>query len=165
MCRNGLNIPMVPVDQLPVEVEGLCYPLTPSQMRSNRWSMIGETDQAAVPLRVRPRPSAQQTDPGIVPFPEKRRFCRFWIEHGACKFGERCCFLHEMPDREKLRLMGFTDHPEWHKIKNPRLYELKPALVPGNRKGPAKTQGPGRRGEPAKEAAPTKRESYKSRNP
>jgi hypothetical protein len=134
-------------------------------MRSGRWSIIGETDQAAVPLRVRPRPSAQQTDPGIVPFPEKRRFCRFWIEHGACKFGERCCFLHEMPDREKLRLMGFTDHPEWHKIKNPRLYELKPALVPGNRKGPTKTQGPGRRGEPAKEAAPTKRESYKSRNP
>ena len=162
VCRNGLNIPVVPVDQLPFEIEGLSYPLTPSQLATGHWNMIRRTNRPAHPLHIRPWQPAQQKDSDFTLFSEKKRYCPYWIKNGTCGYGEQCRYLHEMPDREKLGLLGFDDFPQSHRIENPGLYGVNPAPVRSNKKVQTKTRESGKGEERMKEAAPTKRGSQTS---
>ena len=120
--RNGLNIPLIPADQLPGYIEGLSWPLPDAHLAMQRsLEFVGETNQPALPLRILSRQPFQQASPEFDPFPEKM-FCDFWIKHGQCGFGERCYKMHEMPTREKLRLLGFADYPNWYKLGRPGLF-------------------------------------------
>jgi hypothetical protein len=123
--RNGVNIPLIPADQLPFGIDGLSCPLSDLQISMQDWRLVGETKYPPLPLI--PRQLVQQANSGSVPFPEKRKYCKYWIEHGSCGFGEGCRHLHEMPDRAKLRHLGFADYPQWYKIENPKSCEVKPA--------------------------------------
>lgn len=61
----------------------------------------------------------------------------FWIQHGTCKYGERCCFMHEMPDRKKLKVLGFDEYPRWYKWEHPDLFN-----APEKWAAPAKNETP-----------------------
>jgi hypothetical protein len=163
--RNGSNIPLIPADQLPFYIEGLSCPLSDLQIAMQNWLLVGETNYPPLPLQVFPRQLVQQANSGFVPFPEKRKYCKYWIEHGTCGYGEGCRHIHEMPDRAKLGHLGFADYPEWHKIENPQLYGVKPAKkvaptkkkINTNKKTPIEKDGPIEKDRPIEKEAPVKK--------
>ena len=134
-CRNGLNIPLVPADLLPFRIEGLSWPLSGVEVAMEGWHRVGETNQPTLPLRVFPRQHVQFQATGFVPYSEKGRYCTFWIRHGTCEFEEQCCYVHEMPDRKKLKVLGFDEYPRWYKLEHPDLFN-----APENWAAPSKNE-------------------------
>ena len=56
---------------------------------------------------------------GIVPDPEKKEYCTYWIRTGECDYAQQgCMYKHEMPDDEKLRALGFRKKPQWWQEKD-----------------------------------------------
>jgi hypothetical protein len=45
--------------------------------------------------------------------------------------------MHEMPDRETLKLLDFADYPKWYKQEHPDLFN-----APAKRAAPAKKESP-----------------------
>jgi hypothetical protein len=189
VLRNDVEVPLVPVDQLPFYIQGLPRELTPFRKHQEGWKSIGETQEPAVPLSIRAPPSLHsglpsadtnrqflppdhdarrgpvvvsqgpktqsETHPlsivpaegrltslrmegitaarsegvqyplyrlpnpsGIEPDPSKKEFCTHWIRTNSCDFMQQGCkYKHEMPDRKKLKELGFAEIPKWYRDK------------------------------------------------
>lgn len=201
ILRNNVEVPLIPIDQLPFHIQGLPRELTPFRKHQEGWKSIGETHESAVPVSIRappslhsgsPSPSAAVNRPflppdhdakrgpsvvsqgsslfelhpssvvpvggvvnrlvnaapearpvstrqafaathleggpytpsrlpnpsGIDPDPSKKEYCTHWIRTNSCDFMQQGCkYKHEMPDREKLKQLGFAETPKWYRNK------------------------------------------------
>lgn len=181
--RNNVDIPLVPIDQLPYRLEGFPQQVDPLRCGIEGWKLVGVTQQPSVLLtqdlstellfshavsltkpehlppdhdvrrnlaqrshtfrQISPAPvpsreylTASPNEPsssdrsgsgfpnsmsrlaGITSDPSKKEYCTHWIRHNSCDFVQQGCrYKHEMPDREKLRELGFPDIPQWYKAK------------------------------------------------
>ncbi|KAF1923183.1 uncharacterized protein M421DRAFT_407504, partial [Didymella exigua CBS 183.55] len=199
--RNNVEVPLIPIDQLPFYIKGLPRELTLFRKHKEGWKAIGETQQPAVPVTIRApsdlhsRPSPANTNrmflppdydarkgpvmvsrdlrllpetssasvapteglvnrlvstspeerlastrtsryvaarsegvqyppyrlsnpSGVEPDPSKKEFCTHWIRTNSCDFMQQGCkYKHEMPDREKLKDLGFAEIPKWYRDK------------------------------------------------
>jgi hypothetical protein len=92
------------------------------------------TTAANVPqfiVPTKPKPRVCLPPSGILPDPKKKEYCSYWLRTGECDFiAQGCLYKHEMPDREKLRQLGFTrGYPLWYQEKRRlRNYKFQPKL-------------------------------------
>ncbi|KAF3031874.1 hypothetical protein E8E12_001583 [Didymella heteroderae] len=203
ILRNNVEVPLIPIDQLPFHIQGLPRELTPFRKHEEGWKSIGETHEPAVPVFIRapsdmlsgsPSPSVDTnrqflppdhvarkgpvvvsrnlvppSEPlpssvvltgglvnrlastlpggrlastrletsavgrsegglyqpyrlpnssGIEPDPSRKEYCTHWIRTNSCDFMQQGCkYKHEMPDREKLKELGFAETPKWYRDK------------------------------------------------
>lgn len=194
IVRNNVEVPLVPIDQLPFQLEGFPCELTPRQSDEEGWNLVGGTQELAIPFSIRvptdfrpyrPALSEKTTNlppdhyvhsssvtvareqmsegfplssvieagqavgrsrstsssantiasiyprdvqrltyrtpnpSGIEPDSSKKEYCTHWISRGQCDFVQQGCrYKHEMPDREKLRELGFPHGtPKWYREK------------------------------------------------
>lgn len=53
ILRNNVQVPLIPVDQLPFYIQGLPRELTPFRKHQESWTLVGETQEPAVPVSIR----------------------------------------------------------------------------------------------------------------
>ncbi|KAF2628598.1 hypothetical protein BU25DRAFT_466336, partial [Macroventuria anomochaeta] len=53
ILRNNVQVPLIPIDQLPFQLQCLPRSLTPLQSDEEGWKSIGETREPALPLSIR----------------------------------------------------------------------------------------------------------------
>ena len=53
ILRNNVEIPLIPIDQLPFKLQGLLPQLEPLQSGKEGWKLVGETQELALPLSLR----------------------------------------------------------------------------------------------------------------
>ncbi len=165
ILRNNVEIPLIPIDQLPFTLKDLPSRLDSGKYGEQVWKLIGETRQPTFLLSTEPRANSQHghsTPPtkttslapdhivrkrsatgtpkdgptskqpvrvyspikqaanpsGIQPDPSKKKYCTHWIRHNSCDYMQQGCrYKHEMPDREKLKELGFPQIPSWYRDK------------------------------------------------
>ena len=69
---------------------------------------------------------------GHIPDQEKKKYCTYWIRTGECDYMQQgCLYLHEMPDLDTLRSIGFRGTPRWwiEKTQKVRMGGVKTALT------------------------------------
>lgn len=56
---------------------------------------------------------------GKIPDANKKTHCSYWIRTGECAYTQQgCMYMHEMPDAEGLKALGFRGTPRWWLEKN-----------------------------------------------
>jgi hypothetical protein len=71
ILRNKVEVPLIPIDQLPFYIQGLPRELTPFRKHQEGWTSIGETHESAVPLSIRAPPDMHSGSPS--PSPDTNR--------------------------------------------------------------------------------------------
>ncbi|KAJ8115520.1 hypothetical protein OPT61_g2843 [Boeremia exigua] len=200
ILRNNVEIPLVPIDQLPFQLNGLSQGLESIRYSQEGWHLVGKTQYLASQLSIRAPSDVQSRQPvspkktaclppdhdarkytamtrsaplhsrdetvasitftkqavaqskdtackepklpqtkettskqlvqghfptnrvtypsGIEPDPSKKQYCTHWIRHNSCDYLQQGCrYKHEMPDREKLKELGFPKTPDWYRNK------------------------------------------------
>ena len=57
ILRNNVEVPLIPIDQLPFYIQGLPRELTSFRKHQEGWKSIGETHESALPLSIRAPPN------------------------------------------------------------------------------------------------------------
>ncbi|KAH6633242.1 hypothetical protein C7974DRAFT_168030 [Boeremia exigua] len=195
IIRNNVEVPLIPIDQLPYQLQDLPSRLEPARHDQEGWKLVGQTHQPALLLSTRASadvqscrsvsptktgylspdhavrqdidrrahltPVLRETSPasvdltgqrfkhtflqgptaptagtltsselvslhqtttgapnpsGIKPDPSKKEYCTHWIRHNSCDYMQQGCrYKHEMPDRAKLKELGFPWVPDWYR--------------------------------------------------
>lgn len=71
ILRNKVEVPLIPIDQLPFYIQDLPRELTPFRKHQEGWTSIGETHESAVPLSIRAPPDMHSGSPS--PSPDTNR--------------------------------------------------------------------------------------------
>lgn len=80
ILRNNVEVPLIPIDQLPFYIQGLPRELTRFRSHQEGWKSIGETQQPALPLSIQAPSDLQSSQPSLH---TNRRFLP--PDHGARK--------------------------------------------------------------------------------